>query len=165
MGKGRNRHPSSYAEFVVSAKQPISRRQAANDDDILFACRGVRMQAAVFDFPAMKNVIAGAQFFLIRHLPSKLLPEFLVWAINSGPGQAYFTENTSGSYVPLVTSDILKDFAVDLPSLDAQQRIVALHQLGQREEHIQSQIVLSRKRLLEGQLRQIVRTASSKESL
>jgi restriction endonuclease S subunit len=134
-------------------------------DDILFACRGVRMQAAVFNFPKIANAIAGAQFFLIRRLPSILLPDFLVWAINSVHGQAYFTENTSGSYVPLVTSDILKNFAFDVPSLDVQRRIVKLHELGQREEHLQTKIAQSRKHLLEGQLQHIVKTAGSKKLL
>jgi hypothetical protein len=134
-------------------------------NDVLFACRGVRMKAAVFNFPKITNAIAGAQFFLVRRLPSILLPEFLIWAINSAHGQTYFAENTSGSYIPAITSDILKNFSLDVPSVEVQRAVVELHQLGQREQQLHSRIAQTRQRLLDGQLQHIVKTASSKKPL
>jgi restriction endonuclease S subunit len=120
--------------------------------DVLFASRGVRMQAAAFMDAHIKNAITGAQFFLLRHFKVDLLPEYLAWALNSPDAQSYFQKNTSGSYVPLVTIDILKKLEINVPPLEIQHGIVEAHRLGIQEKHILSRLSEIRQTLLSHQL-------------
>ncbi len=161
--------PGGYllpGQFItINPSEPVRDEFILKPGDVLFACRGVRMQAAAFTFSEMKNAVAGAQFFLLRNLAPSVLPEYLAWAINSPASQTYFTENTSGSYVPLVTLDILKDLQIPVPPVDTQRRILELHKLGTSEHQLLSKITQLRKRVLEGQLQQVAQAVNPKKSL
>jgi hypothetical protein len=122
--------------------------------DVLFVARGTRNDAVVFT-SAMSNAIAGSQFFVIRPTGA-VLPEYLAWYLNQESAQRHIAEYTSGSFVRFVPRTALEEVEVLLPSMDDQQKIVAIHALSVKEQELLEAIKQKRRQLAERQLQRVL---------
>lgn len=151
----------SIGELVRTELDDVRGEHLLREGDLLFISRGPRKQAAVVG-EDLSNVIAGAQFFIIKTGPG-VLPEFLAWYINQTPAQRYLTENAVGSNVRIVTRAVLEHLSVEVPPVEDQQKIVKIHQLSLREKMLLETIKERRGWLIESALLKIVQSKSNSQ--
>jgi len=121
--------------------------------DLLFAGKGGRSQAVLFD--QTEETLANSLFVVINTDGKELDPGYLLWFLNSPKAQAYFRANMMGTTVPNITLSTLKELEVPVPPVAAQKAIARVHELALREEHILNELVQQRKALVEEVLTQV----------
>lgn len=117
--------------------------------DVLFSSRGFQFYGAMIHQDLSQTTIASAPLFILRPHRKKVLPEYLVWYMNSTPGQKYFTSRAGGTVVKLVTMKALKEMGIPIPSLKKQRLIVEIFYLMEREKGIIEELKQNRQKLLE----------------
>lgn len=116
--------------------------------DVLFLARGHRNWAVSIDRD-MENVVAVAYFLVLRLLVSSVQPDYLAWYLNQAPAQAYLAAIARrGTHMPVVPKSALADLPVEIPSLEMQQRVVAMNRLARRERQLEKQIAAKREKLV-----------------
>jgi hypothetical protein len=118
--------------------------------DVVVACKGSRATAAVFDssFPT----VAGGQFFVVKQKTDRLLPGYLRWYLNLSETQSRLMESARGSFVQAVPVAAMREFEIELPSLEMQHRIVRLHELHNEEQRLMKLIAAKRSQLVQTQI-------------
>ena len=119
--------------------------------DIVFRSRGASFMAAVVP-EINEKLLVAAPMIRIRVNCDMVLPEYLVWYMNSSYGTAYFKEFARGTGIPLVSKSVLDQMPIKLPNLQAQQNIVDLVELGRREHELLTQIVKQKNLILETEI-------------
>lgn len=140
--------PSSL--YRVTPKRDAEKYVVTNGD-VLFLSKGRRNSATLVDglvenMPWIRPdgtqgtvhmpAIAAGYFFILRPRTDNLLPDYLAWAINAPPAQAYLQSVAGGSAMPFVTKQAFADLEIDVPSLERQRIIVELHRLARREHNL-----------------------------
>ena len=134
---------------VEDAKPNSSHLAVAGD--IVFRSRGSSFVSAIV--PALnEDLLVVAPMIRIRVNHEKVLPEYLVWYMNGANGTAFFKEFAKGSAMPLISKTVLEQMPIKLPSLQAQQNIVELVELGRREHEILAEIVKQKNLILETEI-------------
>ncbi len=123
----------------------------AKEGNIVFRSRGTPFMASVVPEIA-EDLLVVAPMIRIRVNREMILPEYLVWYINSAYGAAYFKEFATGSGIPLVSKGVLEQMPIKLPSLNAQQAIADLVKLGRKEHEILAEIVRQKNLILETEI-------------
>ncbi len=127
--------------------------------DLLFIAKGAHNFATHID-RHVERAIVTANFLIIRVTAPDVMPEYLAWYINQSPAQTFLKENAKGSSIPAISKAALSKLHVPIPSLKLQQQIVRTQQLLELENHLQSRIQNSRRKIIEAQL---LKTASGGE--
>lgn len=119
--------------------------------DIVFRSRGGSFVSAIV--PTLnEDLLVVAPMIRIRVNRERVLPEYLVWYMNGANGTAFFKEFAKGSAMPLISKTVLEQMPIKLPSLQAQQNIVELVELGRREHEIMAEIVKQKNLILETEI-------------
>ncbi len=119
--------------------------------DIVFRSRGGSFVSALV--PVLdEDLLVVAPMIRIRVNRERVLPEYLVWYMNGANGAAFFKEFAKGSAMPLISKTVLEQMPIKLPSLQAQQNIVELVELGRREHEIMAEIVKQKNLILETEI-------------
>ena len=127
--------------------QDISENYLLQKDDLVFRSRGMDSTAAIMNITT-NNVILSAPFQRIRiRDTSRILPEYLLWYINSKDAQSYFSANKTGTSVTMISTAVLADLPVVVPSVEIQKKIVEINTLSEREIELQEELI-RKKRLL-----------------
>ena len=127
----------------------ISENYLLQKGDIVFRSRGMDSTAAIMDISS-NNVILSAPFQRIRLRDANaILPQYLLWYINSKEAQIYFTANKTGTSVSMISTAVLADLPVIIPSLEMQKKIVDIHFLSEREIELQEELIKKKKLLTE----------------
>lgn len=127
--------------------QDISENYLLQKDDLVFRSRGMDSTAAIMNITA-NNVILSAPFQRIRlRDASKILPEYLLWYINSKNAQTYFSANKTGTSVSMISTAVLADLPVVVPTLEIQKKIIEINILFEKEIELQEELI-RKKRLL-----------------
>ena len=117
--------------------------------DVLFASRGHRYYAACVD-AVPGRAICGQHLFHMRIRPSaQVLPTFLAWQINQPPLQKLLGKMAEGSSQLSIRRGILESLPIALPSLAAQQKIMALVELAKQEQAGYLALIRTREKQLE----------------
>ncbi|MAI62034.1 MAG: hypothetical protein CBB87_06030 [Micavibrio sp. TMED27] len=94
------------------------------EDDVLFVGRGSRF-FAVHVSSVKKHSVASPHFYVLRNKKAeKILPEFLVWFLNSTPAHKFYTSNQEGSALPYLSRKTLAALPIKLPDLETQKKII-----------------------------------------
>lgn len=139
--------------LVLCDPEPKWRGELLRPGDLLFAGKGGRSQAVLFDQP--EDTLANSLFVVISADPKELDPGYLLWFLNSPTVQTYFRANMVGTTVPNISLSILKELEVPVPPLAVQRVIGRVHDLALREGRILSELVQQRKALVEEVLTQV----------
>ena len=127
--------------------QDVSDNYLLQKDDLVFRSRGMDSTAAIMNITA-NNVILSAPFQRIRlRDASKILPEYLLWYINSKDAQTYFSANKTGTSVSMISTAVLADLPVVVPALEIQKKIIEINILSEKEIELQEELI-RKKRLL-----------------
>lgn len=135
----------------VSHLTPISRKQTGRAEvlcknDVLLVSRGLKsgsFRATLFMSDA-SNVIASSSVHILRVKTEKMLPEYLVYYLNSKGGQDALSQIVSGSYIGVLSRGRLsEELDIPLPSLRQQKLLIDLvSNIRRQEEVLERQKVL-----------------------
>lgn len=129
--------------------QDVSENYLLQKGDLVFRSRGMDSTAAIMDISA-DNIILSAPFQRIRlQDTSKIIPEYLLWYINSKDAQSYFSTNKTGTSVTMISTTVLADLSVVIPSVEIQKKIVEINTLSEREIELQEELIKKKKLLTE----------------
>ena len=119
--------------------------------DILFTAKGAHNKAILYTQEHQQqypNTLALSIFTIIKVIPELILPEYLVWYINSPSGQQALEPFKGGSVIPSISNTSLRQLPITLPTLEKQHSIIQLVQLLEREEELHLEIIKEKKRLI-----------------
>lgn len=126
--------------------------QAGN---VLFLNRGHRLYAVVV--PEVEpNTIATGYFFILTPNPHLMLPEFLAWSLNQPEFQESLRPYHRGSHIPMVSRSDVEELRIEVPSLEVQQRILALNNLMDDERRLFAAIQEKRNILVQAVSRKLI---------
>lgn len=129
----------------------IAARYLVASGDVLFRSRGDQNTATALDERFREPAIALHPLFILRPKPRTVLPEFLAWAINHPAAQRQFDRVARGTNMRMVLRPGLERLQVPVPSIQTQQRIVAVDALAFRERTLSIRAA-DRRRLLTARL-------------
>lgn len=129
--------------------QNVSENYLLLKGDLVFRSRGMDSTAAIMDISA-DNIILSAPFQRIRlQDTAKIIPEYLLWYINSKDAQTYFSGNKTGTSVSMISTAVLADLPVIVPPVEIQKKIVEINTLSEREIELQEELIKKKKLLTE----------------
>ena len=106
--------------------------------DVLFQARGNRHPVAVVDPPLVG--IASQGVHVLRPHASRVRPAYLAWYLNHPNTQAKLKDSARGSYIPFIAKGDLEEFSVQIPSLEIQDKIVAVDKLSRRVRRLEAKL-------------------------
>jgi hypothetical protein len=127
---GRPVAPCALRRFQLEG---LSCRFMARPGDVLFRSKGTPNTASIVATGFKETIAAFQPLMILRPKVDKIVPEYLVWAINRQKAQRYFSASAQGTTIQSVSKATLEALAVPLPSLDDQRRIGAAYHLSMRE--------------------------------
>jgi len=149
----RSRKLSAEALSRISAPDNHS-VHLLQPNDIVMPARGDHRQAAPFTLT--EPTIPSSHLHSLRVTRSDVLPAYLCWALNQPEPQHAMRNEARGTAMPLLTRRSLGAIRIPLPTLDTQRRIVALHELWQREQALTQQLLTNREHMLNGMIQQLM---------
>ena len=136
--------------------QNVSENYLLLKGDLVFRSRGMDSTAAIMDISA-DNIILSAPFQRIRlQDTAKIIPEYLLWYINSKDAQTYFSANKTGTSVSMISTAVLADLPVVIPSLEIQKKIIEINILSVKEIELQEKLIRKKRLLTETVLLKIL---------
>jgi restriction endonuclease S subunit len=140
---------SRAGEITLRSESGRYDRYLLRPGDLLFQSRGSRHPVAVVE-SAVRG-IAASGLHVIRLTADAVLPAYLAWWLNQPECQARLRNAVAhGTYVPFVSTSDLKNFAVLVPPLEMQRRIVEVDLLRRRERVLSQRLQDLTQQLIDG---------------
>ena len=117
----------------------ISEKHLLKDGDVLFAAKGTKNFAAVFENHNEPSV-ASTSFFVIRPTDKKLLPQYLAWVLNSHTTQTLLKGQAIGTSIPSISKQVLENLEIAVPSIETQKAILQITKLRNKEKSLKQKI-------------------------
>lgn len=116
-------------------------------DDVLFLARGERRFAVPAPRQDEGDLIAAAYFFVLR--PGRSVDaSYLIWAVNQVEFQEAMRTFVKSTTMQQITKADLLEVPIDVPPLATQRKIVAVHELMERERRLADELRQKRSALL-----------------
>lgn len=141
-------HAVLYPDLMADG---ISEKHLLKDGDVLFAAKGNKNFAAVFENHNEPSV-ASTSFFVLRQTGNKVLPRYIAWFLNHTTTQNVLKEMARGTSIPSIRKSVLEDLEIVIPSLENQKIIVTLSELALKETEIRMKVLERRKQIIEQQI-------------
>lgn len=132
----------------------ISKKHLLNPGDIVFAAKGTKNIAAVYESKNQPTV-ASTSFFTIRlnsDWTDKILPEFLAWYLNHPSAQKYLKGKAKGTAIVSIAKSTLEELQVPIPSLQVQKAVLEIHSLRNTEKQLKEKIEALREKQIQQQI-------------
>jgi type I restriction enzyme S subunit len=107
-----------------SLHNELYKRIRPQRDDILLAKNGTTGVAAIVDRDEVFDIYVSLA--LIRPDKSKVLPRYLLYAINSTPSKEFFNSNLKGIGVPNLHLKHIRETPIRVPSFKEQEHIISV---------------------------------------
>lgn len=117
------------------AHDDVSDKHLLRDGDILFAAKGTKNFAALYEEHYLPAV-ASTSFFVIRLLNSKVLPEYLAWYLNNPNTQNFLKAQAIGTSIPSISKVVLEELEIPVPEIEKQKAVVSISKLRWQEKNI-----------------------------
>lgn len=127
-----------YPDLIAAE---VSQKHLLRPGDILFAAKGSKNFAAVFDRPDIKAV-ASTSFFVLSVNPKIVLPAYICWYLNVGSTQNLLKTQAMGSSIPSISKQVLEALSIPVPTYTKQQQIVQLAALQHRQRDIMTRLAI-----------------------
>jgi len=137
-------HPDLLAEG-------ISEKHLLKDGDVLFAAKGTKNFAAVFENHNEPSV-ASTSFFVIRPTNNKVLPQFLAWFLNNHTTQTLLKGQAIGTSIPSISKQVLENLEIPVPPIKTQKAIVEISKLHNKEKSLKQKIEALREKQIQQQI-------------
>jgi restriction endonuclease S subunit len=129
----------------------ISEKHLLKDGDVLFAAKGTKNFAAVFENHNEPSV-ASTSFFVIKPTDKKLLPQYLAWVLNSHTTQTLLKGQAIGTSIPSISKQVLENLEIAVPSIETQKAILQITKLRNMEKSLKQKIETLREKLIQQQI-------------
>ncbi len=118
--------------------------------DLLMQSRGSRNTSALVD-KAVRG-IAALGLYVIRPKGDAVKPEYLAWYLGHPRVHSRLRDKARGTYIPFVPKSGLAEITIPVPTLDVQEKIIAVHRLHAEQTRLTAN--------LEQKLRELVDAAT-----
>lgn len=137
-------HPDLIAEG-------ISEKHLLKNGDVLFAAKGTKNFAAVFENHNEPSV-ASTSFFVIRPTDNKVLPQFLAWFLNNHTTQTLLKGQAIGTSIPSISKQVLENLEITVPNIEIQRAILQITKLRNKEKSLKHKIETLREKQIQQQI-------------
>lgn len=126
----------------------ISEKHLLKDGDVLFAAKGTKNFATVFENHNELSV-ASTSFFVIRPTDKRILPAYLAWFINNPKTQSFLKGQSKGTSIPSISKNVLENLEFSLPSIETQQTILYITELRKKEKALKQELETLREKVIQ----------------
>lgn len=134
----------------------VTEKHLLSDGDILFAAKGTKNFATVYE-NHNPPAVASTSFFVIRIKEKGLLPQFLAWYLNQPSTLKKLKEQAIGTAIPSISKAILEDLDIPEPETQVQHMILEIAALMRRENKIQNRLSKLRETKIQKQIFEIIK--------
>ena len=129
----------------------ISDKHLLRDGDVLFAAKGTKNFATVFE-NHHEPAVASTSFFVIRPTDKNLLPQYLAWILNSHTTQTLLKGQAIGTSIPSISKQVLENLEIAVPSIETQKTILQIIELRNREKSLKQKIETLKEKQIQQQI-------------
>ncbi len=129
----------------------ISEKHLLKDGDVLFAAKGTKNFAAVFENHNEPSV-ASTSFFVIRTSDNNVLPQYLAWFLNSHATQMLLKGQAIGTSIPSISKQVLENLEITVPEIEIQRAILQITKLRNKEKSLKQEIETLREKQIQQQI-------------
>jgi restriction endonuclease S subunit len=129
----------------------ISQKHLLQEGDVLFAAKGNKNFAAVYEnhnAPA----VASTSFFVIKIKDRKVLPEYMAWFLNNQSTQTLLKGQATGTAMPSISKQVLENLEIPIPSIQTQKVILQISKLRAKEIILKQEIEALRENQIQQQI-------------
>jgi restriction endonuclease S subunit len=141
-------HSELHPDLVADG---ISEKHLLKDGDVLFAAKGTKNFAAVFENHNEPSV-ASTSFFVIRPTDNKVLPQFLAWFLNNPTTQTLLKGQAIGTSIPSISKQVLENLEITVPDIETQKAILQITKLRNKEKSLKQEIETLREKQIQQQI-------------
>lgn len=138
-------HAVLYPDLIAEG---ISDKHLLKEGDVLFAAKGAKNFAAVFE-NHNEPAVASTSFFVIRPMDKKLLPQYLAWLLNSHATQTLLKGQAIGTSIPSISKQVLENLEISVPNIEKQEAILQITKLRNREKALKQKIEMLREKQIQ----------------
>lgn len=126
----------------------ISDKHLLKDGDVLFAAKGTKNFAAVFE-NHNEPAVASTSFFVIRLTDNNLSADYLTWFLNCHTTQALLKGQAIGTSIPSISKQVLENLEIIVPDIKIQKAILQITRLRNKEKDLKQKIETLRERQIQ----------------
>lgn len=141
-------HSVLHTDLVAEG---ISEKHLLKEGDVLFAAKGTKNFAAVFENHS-EPAVASTSFFVIRLFDNKVLPEYLAWFLNSSFAQALLKRQAIGTSIPSISKQVLENLEIAVPDIETQKAILQITKVRNKEKSLKQEIEALREKQIQQQI-------------
>ena len=153
----------SASDFQRYHLNKLSDRYFVRGGEVVFRSRGEPNAAAAIPDPLPEPVVVIVPLVIVRPDRSRILPEYLAWAINQPEAQRQLGAEAQGTSLRMIPKTVLENLQIALPDLPTQQSIVELDALARQEGQLLRRLAARRETLLSTILGEAAKAADQKE--
>lgn len=129
----------------------ISKKHLLKDGDVLFAAKGTKNFAVVFENYNEPSV-ASTSFFVLRITNEIILPQYLVWMLNNTTTQTLLKGQAIGTAIPSISKRILENLEINVPNIEKQKLILQIKKLLNKEKSLKMKIEILKEKQIQQQI-------------
>ncbi len=157
----QSRHFDEYGQLNAVLhpdlkSEGVSEKHLLKDGDVLFAAKGNKNFAAVFENHNEPSV-ASTSFFVIRPSDNKVLPQYLAWFLNNDTTQVILKGQAIGSSIPSISKVVLENMEITLPSIEIQKTIMQITKLRNKEKSLKLKIETLREKQIQQKIINVIK--------
>ena len=141
-------HSVLYPDLVAEG---ISEKHLLKEGDVLFAAKGTKNFAAVFENHNEPSV-ASTSFFVIRPTDKKVLPQYLAWFLNNHNSQTLLKGQAIGTSIPSISKHVLENLEITVPNIETQKVILQINKLRNKEKSLKQKIETLKEKQIQQQI-------------
>lgn len=141
-------HTDLHPDLVADG---ISEKHLLKDGDVLFAAKGTKNFANVFENHNEPSV-ASTSFFVIRPTDKKVLPHYLAWFLNRPAIQTLLKGQAIGTSIPSISKQVLENLEMIVPSIETQEAILQITKLRNTEKALKQEIETLREKQIQQEI-------------
>ncbi|KIE93504.1 putative type I restriction endonuclease [Actinobacillus pleuropneumoniae] len=122
----RENHSIGETIEISALTAPSRAQKLVAKDDVIFATTRPTQLRFAFINEEFANSIASTGYCVLRAKPNLVLPKWVYHNLGSIDFKNFLEENQSGSAYPAVSDSKVKDYKIPVPSLDVQEKIIAI---------------------------------------
>jgi len=128
-------------ELVRVAPEVSTLNHHLSPGDVLLRLRGPIFSAMVFEHEWDLPCIVTNQTAVIRCNLELISPYYLQWYLNSSFGQRYFQVVSEGTNINKITSKIISNMELELPTFEDQKLIENIHKNWSAQKKVHMQLI------------------------
>jgi restriction endonuclease S subunit len=129
----------------------ISEKHLLKDGDVLFAAKGTKNFAAVFE-NHNEPAVASTSFFVLKLKSDNILPSYLAWLLNNHTTQSQLKSQAIGTSIPSISKQVLENMEITVPSIEIQKSILQITKLRNTEKLLKQKIETLREKQIQQQI-------------